>query len=152
MDIGVEGQGAAAGSPVRTLRRLAEVAAEGRSRALEPHGLDEGQFTVLEALMAAGPPFRLTAGDLARLCRVTPGAISQRLTALERSGLVERVRERPDRRTVHVQVTRVGRTRLEDSVGDVVAADEELLAGLGAADRKALGAILTRWIDARSTA
>lgn len=146
MDNGVEGMGPAAPSPVRALRRLAAAAAEGRSRALEPHGLDEGQFAVLEVLAATSPPLRLTAGDLARHCRVTPGAISQRLSAMERSGLVERVREAPDRRTVHVVVTEAGRTRLDAAAGDVATADEELLARLGDADRAALDTILARWL------
>jgi DNA-binding MarR family transcriptional regulator len=144
-----EGVGATAWSPIGALRRLAAHAGEVRTRALEPHGLDEGQFAVLEVLVAAGPPFRLTAGELARHCRVTPGAISQRLTGMERSGLVERVREEPDRRTVHVQATVAGRTRLHDAVGDVASADQELLAGLGRADREALDAILLRWLGRR---
>lgn len=150
MDNGVGGTGPTAHSPVRALRRLAAVAAEGRSRALEPHGLDEGQFAVLEVLAVTRPPMRLTAGDLARHCRVTPGAISQRLSAMERAGLVERVREEPDRRTVHVLVTDAGRTRLDAAARDVATADEELLARLGDADRARLDAILGRWLDGGS--
>lgn len=149
MDTEGEDVGATACTPMGALRRLAAQAAEVRSRALEPHGLDEGQFAVLEVLVAAGPPFRLTAGELARHCRVTPGAISQRLTGMERSGLVERVREEPDRRTVHVQATVAGRTRLDESVGDVATADQELLRGLSRADREALDAILLRWLGRR---
>jgi DNA-binding MarR family transcriptional regulator len=150
MDSMGDQEGPAAHATVGSLRRLAAHAAEGRSRALEPHGLDEGQFAVLEVLAAAGPPFRLTAGDLARHCRVTPGAISQRLTGMERSGLVERVREDPDRRTVHVQLTGSGRALLDAAAGDVADADRELLAALGREDREALDAILGRWLDGRA--
>lgn len=150
MNTGVGGEGRRAGSPVQALRRLAALAAEGRSRALEPHGLDVGQFDVLEMLVSAGAPFRLTAGDLARRCRVTPGAISQRLTGMERSGLVERVREEPDRRTVHVQLTEAGRTRMDAAVDDVAEADRGLLLVLPSADRDTLDAILTRWLAGRT--
>ncbi len=149
MESGTEDVGATGWSLIGALRRLSAQAGEVRARALEPHGLDEGQFTVLEVLEAAGPPFRLTAGELARRCRVTPGAVSQRLTGMERSGLVERVREEPDRRTVHVEATVAGRTRLHDAVGDVATADQELLAGLGRADQEVLDAILLRWLGRR---
>ncbi|HEU5144859.1 MAG TPA: helix-turn-helix domain-containing protein, partial [Dermatophilaceae bacterium] len=88
---------------MRRARRLAERSAQRRANALAAHGIDQGQLDVLEALVAVGQPFRLTAGELTRACGVTPGATSQRLTVMERSGLVERVREEPDRRTVHVQ-------------------------------------------------
>jgi DNA-binding MarR family transcriptional regulator len=45
--------------------------------------------------------------------------------ALERQGLVERLRDAGDARTVRVTVTAAGRTRLRGALADVEAADAE---------------------------
>lgn len=132
------------------MRRLAVIAAERRADALAGHGIDDSQLEVLEVLHASGQPHRLTAGEVAQRCRVTPGAVSQRLTVLERSGLVERVREEPDRRTVHVRLTAQGQAKLDQVAGDVVAADDSMVAGLGPADVKALESMLERWLRLRT--
>lgn len=129
------------------LRTLAGIAGQGRDDALAPYGLDGGRLDLLEALAASGPSQRLTAGELARQCRVTPGAISQRLAGLEKASLVERHREAPDKRTVHVELTRQGRD-LVASVGGVVAeAEGAMLDGLTSEQRASLAAVLTAWRD-----
>jgi DNA-binding MarR family transcriptional regulator len=112
---------------------------------LAAHGIDEGQLDVLEALVAVGQPFRLTAGEVTRACGVTPGATSQRLTVMERSGLVERVREEPDRRTVHVQLTDTGRARVDEVADDVRAADASAVQGLRPDELAALDRALAAW-------
>lgn len=130
---------------VRAVRRLAEEAAERRAAALVQHDIDQGQLDVLEALVRVGDPFRLTAGELSRACRVTAGATSQRLTVMERSGLVERGREEPDRRTVHVQLTASGRTKVDEVTGPVAAADASMLSGLGVPAVEVLEEALAGW-------
>jgi DNA-binding MarR family transcriptional regulator len=137
------------GHLIRSVRRLAVIAAERRAAALAGHGLDDSQLEVLEVLHAGGPPHRLTAGEVAQRCRVTPGAVSQRLAALERSGFIERVREEPDRRTVHVQLTASGQAKRDQVAGDVAAADDSMVAGLRAADLKALESLLDGWVRLR---
>ena len=138
------------GSSRRSLR-LAALIAERRAVVLAAHELDQSHLDVLGVLRRSGPPYRLTAGELSRRCRVTPGATTQRVQAMERAGLVERVREEPDRRTVHVQLTATGRSRLDDVFAEVVAADESLLAGLTARQRVALETALRGWLDVSRT-
>jgi DNA-binding MarR family transcriptional regulator len=128
--------------------RLASLVAEGRATVLARHALDQSHLDVLGELRRSGPPYRLTAGELSRRCRVTPGATTQRVQAMERDGLVERVREDPDRRTVHVQLTGAGRQRLDDVFAEVVAADEALLVGLTAGQRQSLENALRGWLAA----
>ncbi|HET8988845.1 MAG TPA: MarR family transcriptional regulator, partial [Humibacillus sp.] len=127
---------------VMPVLRLAATVAERRAVVLAAHELDQSHLDVLSALRRSGPPYRLTAGELSRRCRVTPGATTQRVQAMERDGLVERVREDPDRRTVHVRLTTLGLRRLDDIFAEVVAADESLLAGLSAAQRTTLESAL----------
>lgn len=144
MELGVGEQGRARAT-VRMLRDVAALASAARNRALEPHDLDEGRFDVLEALEVAGAPHRLTAGDLARRCAVTRGAISQRLATMERAGLVQRVRESPDRRTVHVQLSETGRARLGEAAADVAAAEQRLVDAVPTAERQRLDQLLNAW-------
>ena len=127
--------------------RLASSVAESRAGVLTAHGLDQSHLDVLSVLRRHGTPYRLTAGELSRRCRVTPGATTQRVQAMEAQGLVERVREDPDRRTVHVQLTGPGLRRLDEVFAEVVAADESLLAGLTTAQRGALESALRGWLD-----
>jgi DNA-binding MarR family transcriptional regulator len=68
---------------------------------------------------------------------------------MERLGLVSRVREEPDRRTVHIELTETGRQRVDDVFAEVVSADEELLVGLDAAERRTLERLLRRWLSLR---
>ena len=127
--------------------RLASSVAAARARVLAAHELDQSHLDVLSVLRRTGPPYRLTAGELSRRCRVTPGATTQRVQAMETQGLVERVREDPDRRTVHVQLTTTGLRRLDEVFAEVVAADESLLAGLTPAQRSGLEDALRGWLD-----
>ena len=133
---------------VTPLVRLAGLVADARSAALVAHGLDQSHVDVLGTLRRAGAPFRLTAGELSRRCRVTPGATTQRVAALEKLGFVERVREEPDRRTVHVRLTARGRQRVDEILADVLAADDRLLAGLTSQQRESLEGALRAWLRA----
>lgn len=127
--------------------RLGAAVMENRARVLARHGIDQSHLDVLGTLRRGGVPYRLTAGELSRRCRVTPGATTQRVAAMERLGLVERVREEPDRRTVHIQLTAHGLARLDEIFADVMAGDDTLLAGLAARDRASLERLLRRWLD-----
>jgi DNA-binding MarR family transcriptional regulator len=66
---------------------------------------------------------------------------------MEALGFVERVREEPDRRTVHVQLTPEGLARLDGIFAEVMAGDESLLAGLEPTQRTALEELLRAWLD-----
>jgi DNA-binding MarR family transcriptional regulator len=127
--------------------RLGAAVMENRARVLAAHSLDQSHLDVLGVLRRSGPPYRLTAGELSRRCRVTAGATTQRVAAMERLDLVERVREEPDRRTVHVQLTAHGLARLDEILADVMAGDDALLMGLTGRERSSLERLLRRWLD-----
>ncbi|EWT00901.1 MarR family transcriptional regulator [Intrasporangium oryzae NRRL B-24470] len=126
--------------------RLGAIVVDNRARVLAAHGLEQSHLDVLGTLRRSGPPYRLTAGELSRRCRVTPGATTQRVQAMETLGFVERVREEPDRRTVHVQLTPEGLARLDGIFADVMAGDEQLLVGLTPTQRSALEELLRTWL------
>lgn len=130
------------------LARLAQLAAARRAPVLAAHGIDHGHLDVLGALRASGRPYSLPAGELSRRCGVTAGATTQRVQAMERLGLVERVREAADRRTVHVRATAQGLARLDEVLADVLASDEALLVGVPVGERATLERLLRGWLAA----
>jgi DNA-binding MarR family transcriptional regulator len=71
-----------------------------------PAGVTASTRAVLDPL---GDALSLPAGELARIAGLSPSALSHALARLERSGLVERERQRGDARVVLVRLTRHGR-------------------------------------------
>lgn len=126
--------------------RLGSIVMDNRARVLAAHGIEQSHLDVLTTLRRSGTPFRLTAGELSRRCRVTPGATTQRVQAMEALGLVERLREEPDRRTVHVRLTPRGLARLDGIFAEVMAGDESLLSGLSQPQRAVLEDLLRIWL------
>ncbi|MGA4839830.1 MarR family winged helix-turn-helix transcriptional regulator [Streptomyces sp. G45] len=74
------------------------------------HGVENnGEFDVLTTLRRSGPPYALTAGAFLKAAMVTSGAITNRIDRMEAKGLVERVRDGADRRTVKIRLTDRGK-------------------------------------------
>ena len=69
---------------------------------------------------------------------VTSGAITNRIDRLEAKGLVERVRDTGDRRSVRIRLTPRGLALVDELVAQHVANEERLLAALDPAARERL--------------
>lgn len=96
-------------------------------------------YAVLATLAEGGPSAQ---ADISRRLGVDRGDLVALLNDLEESGYVTRAQDPTDRRRNTVSLTRSGRAALRRFDKLVVAADEELLAPLTAADRKHLLAML----------
>jgi DNA-binding MarR family transcriptional regulator len=81
-----------------------------QERWAEKHGLSEGRLGVLFRLYRSGAT---PLGDLAHNLDSTPRNITGLVDHLERDGLVERVPDPDDRRSVRARLTEAGRTRIE---------------------------------------
>ena len=103
--------------------------------------LEDWMYDVLATLRRSGPPYSLTAGELGQQSMVTSGAITNRIDRLAARGLVERVPGR-DRRRVLVQLTDAGRRTVDDVIGAHLAVEQDILAGLSAAERAHLAGLL----------
>src|SRR6185503_5344857 len=111
---------------------------------LEQYGLTSGDWKVLCSLRWAGKPYRRSAGDLARIADLSSGAMTNRLDQLEAAGLVERIREPSDRRTVLVQLTPKGKRLHQAAIG--VQSQREALLGeaLPEKEKRQLESLLRR--------
>jgi DNA-binding MarR family transcriptional regulator len=106
------------------------------------HGLEFWEFDVLATLRRSGPPYELSAGALLKTAMVTSGAITNRVDRMEAKGLLERVRDADDRRSVRVRLTTAGWDLVDRLLPLHLANEERLLATLPAGDREALAALL----------
>ena len=111
---------------------------------LEELGLTMSDWHVLTALRWAGAPYRRKAGWLARRADLTSGAMTSRLDALEKEGLVRRLRDREDRRSVLVELTDKGLERHERAMA-IQGPKEALLAqALSDREKEQLNSLLRR--------
>jgi DNA-binding MarR family transcriptional regulator len=121
-------------------RRLQKVMNE----TLSEHGLSHGEWKVLSSLRYAGPPYRRSAGDLARIADLSSGAMTNRLDQLEEAGFVQRLRDPDDRRGVLVELTDRGRSVWEEAIGVQAAKEALFTSALTKREREQLNTLLRR--------
>ncbi|MGW6535455.1 MarR family winged helix-turn-helix transcriptional regulator [Streptomyces sp. NPDC055051] len=112
------------------IQRLARVVEKSAKAAAAAHGVEYGEFDVLTTLQRSGPPYALTAGALLKAAMVTSGAITNRIDRMEAKGLVERIRDDGDRRTVKIRLTDHGHDVTRAAFADHLANYGRLLADL----------------------
>ncbi|QEV17825.1 MarR family winged helix-turn-helix transcriptional regulator [Streptomyces alboniger] len=119
------------------IQRLALVVDKSVKSIAGRHGLDVGEFDVLTTLQRSGPPYALTAGTFLKASMVSSGTITNRIDKMEAKGLVERVRDTEDRRSVKIRLTERGHEVTRAVFADHLANYELLLADV---DRELVGA------------
>ena len=108
---------------------------------LRPGGITALQYTALTVLDRRDGA---TTAELARSSFVTPQAMGDLVTALERRGLVER-RPHPDnRRRLLIGLTEAGRDLLAGFAGPVHALEERMVRALTTEERSAFADYLNR--------
>ncbi|MBO0124594.1 MULTISPECIES: MarR family winged helix-turn-helix transcriptional regulator [Rhizobium/Agrobacterium group] len=110
------------------------------------HGLSSSAFDVLATLRRSGPPYRLSPGDLLAMTMVSSGTMTNRIDQLEKAGLVERVHNPQDRRSVLISLTKSGLTIVEEAVGAHVENQHRLVAHLSEEEREVLNRLLKRFL------
>jgi DNA-binding MarR family transcriptional regulator len=122
--------------------RIAKLLSDDRRRTLARLGIDAATLDLLSTLRRAGPPYRLTAGEIASRTLVSAGAISQRVARAEGEGLVSRDRSADDGRVAYVTLTNAGHALIEGSVGDLLGHEDGLLDALTSAQQRELADLL----------
>jgi DNA-binding MarR family transcriptional regulator len=108
------------------------------------HGLSFEEWDVLGALRRAGPPFRRSAGELAKISDLSSGAMTNRLDRLEKAGLVKRLPDPNDRRGVLIELTKTGQEKWLDTTGAGAAREALIASALTEREKKELNALLRR--------
>ena len=119
LDLRVEGIVDRIGGIQRRIRRMLD-------ETLAEHGLNAGEWHVLGALTRA-PERRWSPGELASNVELSSAAMTNRLDRLEQAGLVRRVPDETDRRSIQVELTDKG-AKLYGKAVEAQAAKESIVA------------------------
>ena len=111
------------------------------------HGLSSSAFDVLATLRRAGSPYRLSPGDLLAMTMVSSGTMTNRIDQLEKAGLVERIHNPQDRRSVLISLTERGFAIVDEAVGAHVDNQHRLVAHLSEEERATLDGLLKRFLQ-----
>ncbi|WP_426107470.1 MarR family transcriptional regulator [Massilia sp. TSP1-1-2] len=102
---------------------------------------------VLATLKRSGSPYRMAPTALFSSLMITSGTMTHRLKGLEARGLVRRVPNDDDGRSILVQLTANGQELIEGAVTAHVANQHRILASTCAADLAAIDATLSRLLN-----
>lgn len=116
---------------------------------LAPRGLSLSKLNVLAILIEAGEPLPLS--RLAARLACVKSNVTQLVDRLESEGLVARVDDPGDRRSVLASITELGRTRYSEGATAVQNVDAEIFSGLDTTDRARFAAFLGDLIAGRCT-
>ena len=126
--------------------RIARLLEKHREAVLAKYGLSIWSFDVLATLKRQGAPYQLKPTDLYDLLMLSSGAMTNRIDRLEQDGIVTRLRDPGDRRSVIVQLTPKG-IHLADTVMPVLFEQEQnLLAQFTNTEVRSLTTLLRKFL------
>jgi DNA-binding MarR family transcriptional regulator len=131
--------------PMALIGRMIRVSAhltEGMAQTFAHHGLHFASFDVLATLLRSGPPHALSPNQLLATMMVTSATMTNRIDQLEKEGLVARVKNPKDKRSVLVKLTPKGQTLIDAAVTDHVATQARLVSKLTQAEQSELNLLL----------
>jgi DNA-binding MarR family transcriptional regulator len=131
-------------SPLARLARLGLVGGRHVDHVFAEAGLDRGEFNVLAALRRKGPPFSLTPSRLADAELTSRGGMTKRIDRLERRGLVERLTNKADRRSLLIALTPEGLRLTDEVITKHTANESRLLAALSPNELAAFDDVLRK--------
>jgi DNA-binding MarR family transcriptional regulator len=102
------------------------------------HGLHDGEFDLLATLYRSGQPQGLTPNALRHAAVLSSGAMTNRLDRLEAAGLIHRVPNPDDRRSLLIRLTDEGQTVLLACLDEYLTTLDGLQAPLDQEQRQAL--------------
>lgn len=129
----------------RVIRLSAHLSSE-MAKTFAKHGLNAASFDVLATLLRSGPPHALSPNDLLATMMVTSGTMTNRIDQLEKDGLVARVQNPEDKRSVRVQLTEHGRKVIDAAVTDHVETQRQLVDTIPLEGREMLNELIQNYL------
>lgn len=103
-----------------------------------PFGLKASDFFLLCELRRSGKPYLLTPRELTNVLVRSSGGMTRQLDNLEKRGLISRVPDAIDRRSIGVQLTKDGLKLVDQALTAHVDNEAQALKGLSKKDLEAL--------------
>src|SRR6188768_263661 len=129
---------------VERIQKLARLFDVTMATTLEEYELAARTYKVLGRLRYQGPPYRLSAGQLAESMGLSSGAMTNRLDRLEQAGMVRRLDDPNDRRAVLVEPTEAGLAAWDSAVGAQAEREARIASVLSAEEKEQLHSLLRR--------
>ena len=127
---------------VERIHKLARSFDRSMDETLAETGLDRRSYHVLGKLRKIGPPYRRPAGQLADDMGLSSGAMTNRLDRMEAAGLVRRVPDPNDRRSILVEPTDEGLAIWDRAVGIAARREARVASVLDGKERAELHRLL----------
>ena len=108
------------------------------------YGVSPAEFGVLIELRLAGPPYKMTPTQLYNRLLVTSGGMTGRIDRLEKRGLLCRLPDPEDRRSILVELTESGYELIEVAAHTHFRTMEHLTEGLTSEERECLAGLLRK--------
>ncbi|MGL4440822.1 MAG: MarR family winged helix-turn-helix transcriptional regulator [Bosea sp. (in: a-proteobacteria)] len=106
--------------------------------------LDTADFDVLSTLLRSGRPYRLRPTELFRSLMITSGGLTGRLERLQKRGLVERIQDTADGRSLLVALTSEGHEKVQLAIIEDMRTESKMLDGLTQDEKDALAELLRK--------
>jgi DNA-binding MarR family transcriptional regulator len=129
---------------VERIQKLNKYLDRAMNETLAEFDLDRGEWRTLGALRRSGPPYRLSPGQLADDLGLSSGAMTNRLDRLEEAGLLRRLPDPNDRRSLKVELTDAGWKAWQDSTGAQARKEALIAAALTNDEKQRLNSLLRR--------
>lgn len=130
--------------PIGRLKRCSALLQPKLDACFSAFGMTAWEFDVLATLRRSGPPYCLAPTTLFSTLMVTSGTMTHRLKGLETSGLVQRLSNPDDARSLLVQLTAAGFDLIDRAVAAHVENERCILAALTPTELAQLDASLAR--------
>lgn len=124
------------------ISRIATRIAQRQDEVFARYGLTRGDVGVLSALRISASPHTLSPTQLFRGLMMSSAGMTKRLDRLEQRGLVKRIPDASDRRSLAIHLTDSGRRVLARAVSENTKSEAALLAGLGGKESRMLADLL----------
>ena len=134
-------------APMETVGRILRIEFLFRARARQivaRYGIDLGGLDVLATLRRSGSPYQMTPTRLYQELVLTSGAMTHRMDALEKAGLLERRSDPRDRRSMVACLTPKGRQVIDKAMAEHMASEAEVAAHLSMKERQTLAQLLKK--------
>ncbi|MBE9068107.1 MarR family transcriptional regulator [Leptolyngbya cf. ectocarpi LEGE 11479] len=128
--------------------RIAQVLEKHREAVLADFGLTVWSFDMLATLRRQGPPYQLKPTALYKHLMLSSGAMTNRIDRLEKDGMVTRLRDPDDRRSVIVQLSEAGVERIDAAMPVLFARERQFLAHLSQTETADLILLLRQFLAA----
>ena len=126
--------------------QIAQLLEKHRETVLADFDLTVWSFDMLATLRRQGPPYQLKPTALYKWLMLSSGAMTNRIDRLEKDGLVTRLRDPDDRRSVIVQLSDAGVERIDAAMPVLFEQERQFLADLSQTETADLITLLRQFL------